>query len=656
MTAQSGVEYIDSEFAALRDEILPLPGADDGYQRVLLLGTTGAGKTTVVRQLLGTHPRTERFPSTSTAKTTVADMELIVSEQPAYRAAITFAPRAVVETHVQENVVAAALAVFEGKSVDKIGRSLLDHVNQRFRFSYVLGRIVDAAADDIDDDDDEHEDSEPDPAEYGDVDAESTTHVLTGTVVAIRALVNRYATEVFSRAGDADLQRFVELNADADLREYTEFHDIVDRMLVEMEKRFDALEVGDLHCDADGWPISWAWSSDDRRHLLTVVSRFSSNNAKLFGRLLTPLVNAVRVSGPFVPGWATARPKLVLIDGEGLGHTAKSAATLSTHVARRLDEVDAVLLVDNAEQPMQAAAVAALKSIAISGHAAKLHFLFTHFDQVKGDNLDTFSAREEHVRESVANVLALFRAEAQGGDQALEAAERVLRQRLDRAAYFVGGIDKQLSDKKAGKRSIHQLNALMELIAHPELADDTGEGRPVYRTVQLVDGITAATSDFQTMWKAVLSLDFEEGVSPAHWSQVKALTRRFAFAMDDHYEHLQPVADLREGLQHRIYGLLQQPARWVGGTPNPSEQQVLIDQIANAVATPLLELSTQLLTKDAREAWIRAYAISGSGSVTKRARIIDGEVFDTYVASGRLLAEVTEIVTVGARRAGVVFE
>jgi hypothetical protein len=40
-----------------------LPGADSGYRRVLLLGTTGAGKTTVIRQFLGTDPLKDRFPS-----------------------------------------------------------------------------------------------------------------------------------------------------------------------------------------------------------------------------------------------------------------------------------------------------------------------------------------------------------------------------------------------------------------------------------------------------------------------------------------------------------------------------------------------------------------------------------------------------------------
>lgn len=43
--------------------------------------------------------------------------------------------------------------------------------------------------------------------------------------------------------------------------------------------------------------------------------------------------------------------------------------------------VAAVLLVDNAAQPMQAAPVAALKGIAVSGNASRLHVIFTHFDQ-----------------------------------------------------------------------------------------------------------------------------------------------------------------------------------------------------------------------------------------------------------------------------------
>jgi len=51
------------DFAATRDEFIPLPNSKDSdYRRVLFLGTTGAGKTTLLRQLIGTDPKTERFP------------------------------------------------------------------------------------------------------------------------------------------------------------------------------------------------------------------------------------------------------------------------------------------------------------------------------------------------------------------------------------------------------------------------------------------------------------------------------------------------------------------------------------------------------------------------------------------------------------------
>ena len=41
----------DSE--SLRESHIRLPDKDDGYPRVLLVGTTGAGKTSLLRQLVG---------------------------------------------------------------------------------------------------------------------------------------------------------------------------------------------------------------------------------------------------------------------------------------------------------------------------------------------------------------------------------------------------------------------------------------------------------------------------------------------------------------------------------------------------------------------------------------------------------------------------
>ena len=67
---------------------------------------------------------------------------------------------------------------------------------------------------------------------------------------------------------------------------------------------------------------------------------------------------------------------------------------------RRIDAADAVVLVDNAVQPMQAAPLAALREVLKKGDGRKLVLAFTHFDEVKGDNLPTIADKAQHVLDS----------------------------------------------------------------------------------------------------------------------------------------------------------------------------------------------------------------------------------------------------------------
>ena len=130
----------ETNFQALRDAVIPLPESEpDGYRRVLLLGTTGAGKTTLARQLLGTDPSKERFPSTSTAKTTIHDTEIVLADGN-WRAVVTFATSEEVREYLNECISAAVLAAAKGADDAEVLRRLLNHVDQRFRFSYVLGK------------------------------------------------------------------------------------------------------------------------------------------------------------------------------------------------------------------------------------------------------------------------------------------------------------------------------------------------------------------------------------------------------------------------------------------------------------------------------------------------------------------------------------
>jgi hypothetical protein len=133
-----GIEVGRVDTAQLREECIPLPTREGGYARVLLVGTTGAGKTTLLRHAIGSTHEHDRFPSTSTARTTIADTEIVTSDG-LFGAAVTFMSEFEVRAHIDECVEAACLAVIDGQPDAKIAGALLTHREQRFRLSYVLG-------------------------------------------------------------------------------------------------------------------------------------------------------------------------------------------------------------------------------------------------------------------------------------------------------------------------------------------------------------------------------------------------------------------------------------------------------------------------------------------------------------------------------------
>ncbi|MCE5292894.1 MAG: hypothetical protein LLG14_27170 [Nocardiaceae bacterium] len=630
-----GMEPEQSDFGAIRDSIIPLrTSANSDYRRVLLLGTTGAGKTTLLRQLIGTDPATERFPSTSTAKTTVHETEVLLAEGP-YRTIVTFFPVDEVREHLNECISEAVLSAYRGDSDDEVLRKLLMHVNQRFRFNYVLGNGPQSAdADDDEDGDDEDDAGEPTDEATADsaIDLEATNALLTKTLAALRAIAASHGDLLKAELGAIDekdqrvVDELFEEELDRRLREDEEFHRISDDLMDEIEKRFDLLTVGTVRRNKQGWPQSWSWETDDRADFIKTVTRFSSNHAPRFGRLLTPLVNGVRVSGAFLPAWnGGQQPKLVLLDGEGLGHTPKSVAAISTSLTRRIESTDAIVLVDNAVQPMQAAPVAAMKEMITSGSASKLLLVFTHFDEVKGDNLPNAAAKEQHVLASAENVLASI------GEELGPFAERVLRLRLKEACFFVGGIDENLDgSKKAHKRTVAQLQALLAAVDSIVEKPTPVESKPVYDRMNLVLAVKNAAESFHEAWWPRLGLAYKPGVGKEHWKRIWALSRRLSTpGLGDEYDNLKPVADLRKQLQDRLYVLLQNPLRWDPAEPtDDAHKQQVFDGLANALSAKILNLATRRVRAEQMSEWQSAFNQSGRGSSYARAVIIGERIYE----------------------------
>ena len=628
------------DFRALRDESIPLPPREpNGYRHVLLLGTTGAGKTTLVRQLIGTDPAEERFPSTSTSKTTIHDTEIILDDEP-WRAVVTFVSRDEAREYLNECIFEAVRTIVrdtDDATDATVLRRLLNHANQRFRFSYVLGNgpKTNSGISDFDEEDDEIEvDAELLPTEDLDtVDLAVTNELLELSVTRLRDLAGQLRDRLHTELDPSDknedmhaLEELLEEELDNLLRDNETFHEIADALMDEIEKRFDLLPQGTVTKTRQGWPLTWKgdWPIDERSEFLKSVSRFSSNYAPLYGRLLTPLVNGIRVAGPFSPMWEDGQtPKLVLFDGEGLGHTPKSSSSVSTGVSRLIEAVDAVLLVDNATQPMQAAPLAAMRELVATGNGRKLILAFTHFDEVKGDNLPSTNEKVQHVLASAENVITAF------GEELGPSAERTLRKRLEAARFFLEHLQKPLLENTSTRRrTVRQLRRLLDAIDQVIERPQPTEACPVYDRMNLALAIHSAAVAFQEAWRPRLGLESKPGFTKEHWTRVRALSRRVATMGRDEYDSLRPVADLRQELRDRIYVFIQNPLHWKGREPSEEEKQSKYDALADDLGRRLLEISTRRLWLERIDDWKRAYYESGKGSTFVRARIIGNDIYE----------------------------
>lgn len=623
-----GIEIGKVDSAEKRQVLIPLPTKDDGYSTVLFSGTTGAGKTTLLRHVIGAHHKKDRFPSTSTSRTTTADMEIVTTAGGVdFETVVTFMPEHEVRAHIDECLEEACLAAVQGADDEKIAKSLLSHRENRFRLFYLLGSWSDQAADDVEendfsfDDETVEDDVLADDEVVDSSEARVNAEKLRDYVTQIR-LINKKVSASISAEGDhyddikepEERTSWLETYGSA-LYEEESFSQLSLDLLDAVEDRFKYIEIGEFNKSATEWPVSWSYHNSDRDKFIAAIRWFSSNHNLQFGRLLTPLVDGLRVKGPFTPLIPGAdNHKLVLIDGEGIGHTAKSASSISTRVTSRYQDVDMILIVDNAEQPLQSAPLEMLKSIGSSGHSSKLAMAFTHFDLVDGPNFGTFQQKKDHVLSAARDAIGQLRLSV-GSTVASQ-----LEKQIESGSYYLGGLDRDASAIPSGfKKQLLGLLDAMQLSGKPT---EPIFIKPTYGSEGLEIALRDAVEGFQQPWKARLGIRYHDGIAKEHWSRVKALARRFANAWSNEYDGLRPVADLVARLQENISKWLESPASW-SGESTEEERNAALDPIRSRVYADLHKLADERIADLHQADWRGAFDHSGTGSGNRRAENID---------------------------------
>jgi len=664
-----GMETGHVDTSKLREAHIHLPGRDEGYARALLVGTTGAGKTTLLRHFIGSSHERDRFPSTSTARTTIADTEIITADGP-FKAAVTFVSEFEVRAYIDECIEAACLTAIESQSNDKIAAALLTHKEQRFRLSYILGS-ANVADDEGADEDDFQFDIAPgalgnpdDEDIVSEAERRANAERIAGYIEQVRSLAAEIADRTAADCGPFaaqespdDKSAWLELYSDR-LFESEEFAKLALDIRDEVESRFEFLDADNLERSATGWPVTWAFESDDRQAFLRKVRWFSSNHFRQFGRLLTPLVDGIRVCGPFQPLLKELQvaDRLVWLDGQGLGHTTESVSSVSTTITKRFADVDIILLVDSAQQPMQAAPLALLRAAGSAGYAERVAIAFSHFDQVKGDNLQTVMQKRSHVLASITSAVAGLR-------QMLGApVAAALERRLERHVFMFGALDREIQTIPPGViRDMARLLTELQSAGEPE---KPVEMAPIYTTGGLELALRDAVDSFLRPWEARLGLAYRDGIRTEHHTRIKALSRRFANSWSDEYDNLRPAGDLIARLQEEISRWLDSPAGWTRPPKNDEERMAALNPARSAVFNALHELVKERLSEQRRDDWVSAYIHSGQGSAFRRA----GDIRSIYEDSAppissamkpparAFLTEVIGIVKDGVEKSGGHFE
>jgi hypothetical protein len=512
--------------------------------------------------------------------------------------------------HVEECVEAAVSAATEGQSHKSVMRKFMTHAEERFRLAYILGKPVLGS---VDDDDEEDEEDTESPVEGTITDGERQLNAdklnnwigrcESAAKDAIKSLENE-SGEPAQQLSQKDKEAFLELIEES-LYENDTIQEIVDEMMESIEARFKPLHSEQLSLDNSGWPVHWQYTTEpaNRTAFLRKVSRFSSNHSAYYGKLLTPIVDGIRVRGPFRPdAWAEASgiPRVVLLDGEGLGHVNGTSASVPISTRKRFNIANAIVLVDRADTRMSAAPQALLKAVASSGSTRKLAVVFTHFDLMKGDTFDNDDDRKDYIWSSLEQAIGSV-------DDALDnqtGASRRLRAHLQDATFFVGKLDKRISEKAKPTRAA--LNKLVSFIVEAGKPEAPTEASPVYDLAYLFPAIQGATEKYHGSWKSQMVIE--------HWKRVEALTRRFAKQRDDKYLHLQPVADLLELLSEKLAKFISVPKDWNPANAPLEVKDAATERVAREVAERLQVYLSKRFREDQFLAWCNAYGRSGLGS------------------------------------------
>jgi len=316
-------------------------------KKIYLLGSTGAGKTSLVRNILGTNKY--EFPTSSQTKTTVTPTEYIVKKGLSFKTTILLKEKNEINDSIEllvDEAIKKALdnSKLNKSNLDDIKYKLEESADGRFRLKYMV-----------------------------------TENIL---VEKAKDIENKIIPLIKTYDDNESLLDNIDVK--------TIKNNIIKDFFEEIEITFEKLNIAN-------------YKLFDEKPLIvdniTEKEDFIERNKELlksdFGSLIL-LVEYIRIEGEgLLADWLPSDLEFVLIDGEGIGHSlSEKRDTLSVRHYDFFDYCNQVLLVGKGLEPFIAGGQGAIESIYINGYKNKLKLIFSKMDEITNNDKNAFLRRQ----------------------------------------------------------------------------------------------------------------------------------------------------------------------------------------------------------------------------------------------------------------------
>ena len=318
-----------------------LPSLPPNIKRIYLLGSTGAGKTSIVRNIMGTSAL--GFPITNQTRTTLATTEYVIKRDLPFKTTLIFKEKDDVLESIEELIQDAIQKAIENNhptDIDYMTERLQESSDERFRLRYMVQNDA----------------------------------LKNHAVYIVKNIIPLLANK-----GLDDETLF------ADSAVETEITFVRESILKDIEQLFNEV-CGD----------QYTLFSDKLYCIENIIDKsvFIQKNKELLKNeygSISLLVDYIRIEGNLLADWLDNSLELVLIDGEGIAHSLQEKRdTLSTRHYDYFDFCDQILLVEKGDDPFISGGQAAIEAILLNGYNNKFKLIFSKVDKIEQADKNSF--------------------------------------------------------------------------------------------------------------------------------------------------------------------------------------------------------------------------------------------------------------------------